>query len=75
MHYPGAWHALGNVPLHSVDADTVLQASGRSALPDVISGGHAARVAWYLRVVELTDGRWACRHGLQQFDIVYLLAV
>ena len=34
----------------------------------MISGGHAARVAWYFRVVELADGRWACRHGLQQFD-------
>ena len=25
-------------------------------------------MAWYLRVVELSDGAWACRHGREQFD-------
>jgi hypothetical protein len=25
-------------------------------------------MAWYFRVIELADGRWACCHGRQQFD-------
>jgi len=25
-------------------------------------------MAWYFRVIERADGRWACRHGRQQFD-------
>jgi hypothetical protein len=25
-------------------------------------------VAWYFRVIELADGRWACRHGLKEYD-------
>jgi len=25
-------------------------------------------VAWFFRVVELDDGRWACRHGEQEYD-------
>lgn len=25
-------------------------------------------MAWYLHVVELGDGRWACRHGADVFD-------
>jgi hypothetical protein len=26
------------------------------------------RMAWFLRVVELDDGGWACRRGLDEFD-------
>jgi len=25
-------------------------------------------VAWFFRVVELDDGRWACRHGSHEYD-------
>jgi hypothetical protein len=25
-------------------------------------------MAWYFRVIELADGQWACRLGLQQFN-------
>jgi hypothetical protein len=28
----------------------------------------AAGMAWYFRVIEQLDGRWACRHGHQIFD-------
>jgi len=23
---------------------------------------------WFFRVIELDDGRWACRHGVEEFD-------
>jgi len=26
-------------------------------------------MAWYLRAVQLEDGRWSCRHGLHEFDL------
>ena len=25
-------------------------------------------MAWIFHVVELTDGRWACRHGRKEYD-------
>lgn len=35
--------------------------------------GHVQRdwlvVAWFLRAIELGDGRWACRRGLEHYDI------
>jgi hypothetical protein len=26
-------------------------------------------MTWYLRAVELEDGRWACRHGRNEYDL------
>ncbi|HZV26693.1 MAG TPA: hypothetical protein VFG00_10415 [Acidothermaceae bacterium] len=25
-------------------------------------------MAWYFRVIELADGRWACRRGVEHYD-------
>ncbi|HEY5457208.1 MAG TPA: hypothetical protein VIJ96_17240 [Acidothermaceae bacterium] len=25
-------------------------------------------MAWYFRVIEPADGRWACRHGVEHYD-------
>jgi hypothetical protein len=25
-------------------------------------------MAWFFRVIELADGRWACRHGREEYD-------
>jgi len=25
-------------------------------------------MAWFFRVIEQDDGRWACRHGRQEYD-------
>jgi hypothetical protein len=25
-------------------------------------------MAWFFRVIELADGRWACRHGRVEYD-------
>jgi len=27
-----------------------------------------AKRRWFFRVIELDDGRWACRHGTEEFD-------
>ena len=26
-------------------------------------------MAWYFRVIELADGRWACQRGVEHYDI------
>lgn len=26
------------------------------------------RMAWFLRAIELHDGRWSCRHGAYEYD-------
>jgi hypothetical protein len=33
----------------------------------------ACSMAWFFRVIEQDDGRWACRHGRQVFDTHLLL--
>lgn len=25
-------------------------------------------MSWYLRAIEVDDGRWACRHGRHEYD-------
>jgi hypothetical protein len=30
-------------------------------------------MVWFFRVIERDDGRWACRHGRQEFDAHPLL--
>jgi hypothetical protein len=43
-------------------------ATGRSTLGRRGGSAHAAPMAWYFRVIELADGRWECRRGLQHLD-------
>ncbi|KRF03486.1 hypothetical protein ASG88_22025 [Nocardioides sp. Soil777] len=30
--------------------------------------GHDSWMAWFLRAIELADGRWACRRGGHEYD-------
>lgn len=40
---------------------------GLSALDDLVKRSDDHGV-WYFRVVEISGGRWACRHGRRVFD-------
>lgn len=42
--------------------------AGPLALPDVFNGCPRFRNVWFFRVIELADGRWACRHGRLEYD-------
>jgi hypothetical protein len=41
---------------------------GPSPLPRPASEIDGARMAWFFRVIERDDGRWACRRGGQEYD-------
>lgn len=43
--------------------------SGPSPLPELDIRQQDRPMPWYLRAVELEDGRWSCRHGLHTYDL------